>query len=102
MNKKQTKGKRDTFRPISRKLPWQIITKSSRQSESENKTKDLIKLIQDNRQVEGKIRRRQISLEKPLEYCNGALDCQVVKTAVQDIMEGSEMAFTKRKEKYGF
>ncbi len=72
------------------------------QRTSDDKIKDLIRLIQENRQVEGKIRRRQESPEKPLEYCNGALDCRVVKIAVQDIMEGSEMAFTKRKEKYGF
>ncbi len=32
----------------------------------------------------------------------GALDNPEVKLAVQDIMEGSEQAFRKRWEKYGF
>ena len=50
---------------------------------------------------DGQIQESPNSLTR-IKYFNGALDCQVVRTAVQDIMEGSEMAFTKRKEKYGF
>lgn len=63
---------------------------------------ELIRYILTSREVKGKIRRLQKQKTDRMEECVGALDKFVVKRAVQDIMEGSEYAFKKRGEKYGF
>ena len=62
----------------------------------------LTEFIASQRQVHGQTRRRHSPETGKLTHCVGALDKDVVKTAVQDIMEGSEYAFRKRWEKYGF
>jgi energy-coupling factor transporter ATP-binding protein EcfA2 len=51
------------------------------------------------RQAEGRLKRLE-SVSPPVAV--GALDAPAVKRAVQDIMEGSEEAFRRRQEKYGF
>jgi ABC-type uncharacterized transport system ATPase subunit len=62
----------------------------------------LIAEVSRMRTVEGRIRRTRITADEKLRDCIGALDKAVVKQAVQDIMEGSEKAFIRRREKYGF
>jgi energy-coupling factor transporter ATP-binding protein EcfA2 len=60
-----------------------------------------IRLITAHREVCGGTRRRRGKGGRMNEAI-GALDNPEVKLAVQDIMEGSEQAFRKRWEKYGF
>lgn len=55
-----------------------------------------------SRVVEGRLRRSRGRDGAALKECAGALDTFIVKRAVQDIMEGSERAFLRRREKYGF
>jgi hypothetical protein len=62
----------------------------------------LIYNVGRDRQAKGRFRNWQENKSAAREICVGALDCPSVKNAVQDIMEGSEEAFTKRREKYGF
>ncbi|HXH49329.1 MAG TPA: hypothetical protein VNM47_08285 [Terriglobia bacterium] len=61
----------------------------------------LVERIVLERRVEGRIRRWRSSGQEPFESSIGALDKKSVKRAVQDIMEGSEFAFQRRREKYG-
>ena len=67
---------------------------------SEASLDDLIRQIASFRIVCGKI--RKMFDEQKNQECIGSIDRLVVKRAVQDIMEGSEHAFKKRGEKYGF
>lgn len=60
-----------------------------------------LELIAIYREVCGGIRFRR-GIGGRLDRAVGALDNPEVKQAVQDIMEGSEHAFRKRREKYGF
>jgi hypothetical protein len=53
------------------------------------------------RSAEGRIKLVAMSTTE-VKPAVGALDAGAVKRAVQDIMEGSEAAFRKRREKYGF
>jgi ABC-type multidrug transport system ATPase subunit len=53
------------------------------------------------RSAEGRIKRVPVSATEVIPAI-GALDAIAVKRAVQDIMEGSAVAFRKRREKYGF
>lgn len=69
---------------------------------SDEEASMLVDCIAEYREVYGKVRRRRMKKGGKLEECLGALDKPVVKQAVQDIMEGSEHAFRKRWEKYGF
>jgi len=62
----------------------------------------LMSEIHRARGVCGKFRRWRKSKSEKLKECTGGLDKPSVKQAVQDIMEGSESAFKKRWEKYGF
>jgi len=61
----------------------------------------LVQHVDNQREVCGAIRCRPGVGGRP-EEAVGALDKPEVKKAVQDIMEGSEQAFRKRWEKYGF
>lgn len=69
---------------------------------SEECAKRFLAFSSDKRAVEGRWRRRRVRVDGPLADCIGALDKLIVKRAVQDIMEGSEQAFIRRQEKYGF
>ncbi len=64
--------------------------------------KHLLTLSSASRVVEGKLRRSRDRDGAALKECAGALDKLIVKRAVQNIMEGSEKAFLRRREKYGF
>ncbi|TAM80362.1 MAG: hypothetical protein EPN47_15670 [Acidobacteria bacterium] len=61
----------------------------------------LVERIVLERRVEGRIRRWRANGQHGFEPCMGALDKKAVKKAIQDIMEGSEYAFQRRREKYG-
>ena len=58
--------------------------------------------IGSQRQAEGHIKHLQLATHGRPEPAVGGLDVPAVKRAVQDIMEGSEEAFHRRREKYGF
>jgi len=61
----------------------------------------VISRIGRTRSAEGRIKRVSTSSTEA-RLAVGALDAGAVKRAVQDIMEGSAIAFRKRREKYGF
>lgn len=62
----------------------------------------VIQQIGLDRAAEGRVKKLQLAPTLPQREAIGALDIPEVKKAVQDIMEGSEDAFKRRKEKYGF
>jgi hypothetical protein len=62
--------------------------------------KDILTKIGEERQAEGRI--KWIAKDGAHAVAVGALDTPAVKQAVQNIMEGSEEAFRRRREKYGF
>lgn len=68
---------------------------------TEEQVDQFVELIGIHREVCGGIRSRR-GIGGRLDRAVGALDNPEVKQAVQDIMEGSEHAFRKRREKYGF
>jgi hypothetical protein len=68
---------------------------------TEEQADRFVELIAIYREVCGGIRSRGGDGGR-LDRAVGALDNREVKRAVQDIMEGSEHAFRKRREKYGF
>lgn len=57
--------------------------------------------IGNERQAEGRVK-VVVGPDGTQRTAVGALDAPAVKRAVQDIMEGSEEAFRRRREKYGF
>jgi DNA repair exonuclease SbcCD ATPase subunit len=73
-----------------------------RQHWSDLVVEQVILAIGSQRQAEGRIKHLQTASQSKGEPAVGALDVPSVKRAVQDIMEGSEEAFRRRREKYGF
>jgi len=64
-------------------------------------TEKVVREIGNARQAEGRVK-VMVGPTGAHEVAVGALDTPSVKRAVQDIMEGSEEAFRRRREKYGF
>lgn len=62
----------------------------------------VLKEIGDSRMAEGRVKCEWSGSDVRKRYAVGALDTPEVKRAVQNIMEGSEKAFRRRREKYGF
>lgn len=75
---------------------------SKRQDWPDPAVEQAIRTIGSKRQAEGHTKRLQLAAHGRPEPAVGALDVPAVKRAVQDIMEGSEEAFRRRREKYGF
>jgi hypothetical protein len=68
---------------------------------SEETVEQALRQIGNARQAEGRVK-AMVESDGARTVAVGALDAPAVKRAVQDIMEGSEEAFRRRREKYGF